>query len=61
MDASFFREKAQHCRSMAKIAIHPDLRAELLKFAEEFDDKAAKLDVAMAADKPGFVKAASDR
>jgi hypothetical protein len=52
MDASYFREKAQHCRKMANIAVTPDLRAELLKFAEEFDGHAAKLDLAMAGNKP---------
>jgi hypothetical protein len=56
MDASFLREKAQHCRNMAKIAIIPELQDELLAF----DSKAASLDMAMGGNKP-FVKDASDK
>jgi hypothetical protein len=41
---------------MAKIAIDPGLRAELLSFAEVFDRDAAKLD---AADAPADAEGAS--
>jgi hypothetical protein len=58
LDASYLREKARHCRNMAKIAINPDLRAELIKFAEQFDRDAAKLDSAMAGDPPADAEGA---
>lgn len=41
-DAAYFREKAEHCRRMAKIARDPQLVEELLKFAREFDQEGAK-------------------
>ena len=43
-DAAYFRQQAEHCRNMAKIAIKPDLRMQLLMFAYEFDEKARELD-----------------
>ncbi len=46
----YLREKAQHCRNLTKIATSPDLRVQLLKFAEEFDHEADKLDPVMAED-----------
>ena len=60
MDASYLREKAQHCRNMANIASSPDLRAQLLKFAEEFEGKAAKLDLEMSGNKPAAIKDAPE-
>jgi hypothetical protein len=43
-DAAYFRQQAEHCRKMAKIAINPDLRMQLLRLADEFDEKARELD-----------------
>jgi hypothetical protein len=43
-DAAYFRQQAEHYRNMAKIAINPDLRMQLLRFADEFDKKARELD-----------------
>jgi hypothetical protein len=45
---------------MANIAINPDVREGLLKFAEEFDDEAAKLDLAAAGDSRAVIKGASE-
>ena len=49
LDAAYFRDKAQHCRNMAKIAINPDVRVQLLQFADEFDQKADGIEPLMEA------------
>jgi hypothetical protein len=51
-DSLYFREKARRCRAMAKIAVHPEVRAELFQLAEDFEYEAAKLDPATANDTP---------
>jgi hypothetical protein len=51
-DARSLREKATHCRNMAKIAIDGEVRDQLLAYAEEFEAEAAKLDLATAGNKP---------
>jgi hypothetical protein len=43
-DAAYFRQQAEHCRKMAKIAINPDLPMQLLRFADDFNEKARELD-----------------
>ena len=49
VDAAYFRDKAQHCRNMAKIAINPDVRVQLLRFADEFGQKADEIEPLMEA------------
>lgn len=39
--AAYYREKAEHCRTLAKLAYGP-LADELLRLAREFDDEAEK-------------------
>jgi hypothetical protein len=51
-DPVYFREKAEHCRNMAKIAGNPDLRLQLLEFAREFDEEAVRSELAMSGNKP---------
>jgi hypothetical protein len=51
-DPGYFREKAEHCRNMAKIADNPELRLQLLEFAREFDEEAERSELAMFGNKP---------
>ena len=39
-DSAFYREQAAHCRRLAKVVYDDHLRSELLRYAEEFDEKA---------------------
>jgi hypothetical protein len=43
MSAAFFFDKARHCRDLARIAEDPELREQLLTFAQEFEEKAEEL------------------
>jgi hypothetical protein len=38
----YFREKAVHCRCLALLAWNPQLEAELLKLAHDFETEAEK-------------------
>ena len=51
-NAGYLREKAEHCRSMAKIASNPELILQLLEFAREFDEEAVRSEYAMAGNEP---------
>jgi hypothetical protein len=51
-DAGYLREKAEHCRNMAKIASNPDLMLQLLEFAREFDEEAVRFELTMSGNKP---------
>jgi hypothetical protein len=41
-DAAFYREKAMHCRRLAKLVRDEAAVTELLEFAELFDAKAER-------------------
>jgi hypothetical protein len=41
-DAKYYREKAELCRSLAKLTQNPNVSKELLKLAREFDEEAEK-------------------
>ncbi len=51
-NAGYLREKAEHCRSMAKIASNPELILQLLEFAREFDEEAVRSEHATAGNEP---------
>jgi hypothetical protein len=51
-NAGYFREKAEHCRSMAKVAGNPELMLQLLEFASEFDEEAVRFELAASGSKP---------
>jgi hypothetical protein len=53
--AAHLREKAEYCRRMAGLSLHPDVRAQLLGFAVDYDADAARLDLA-AGDKPAVAE-----
>ena len=42
--AIYFREKAVHCRCLALMAWNPQLEAELLRLAHDFETEAEKLE-----------------
>ena len=44
MDAAYFRDKAERCRNIANIAMGSVVRAQLLAFADELDEKARELE-----------------
>lgn len=51
-NAGYLREKAEHCRSMAKVASNPDLILQLLEFARDFDEEAVRSEHATSGSKP---------
>ena len=51
-NAGYLREKAEHCRSMAKSASNPELVLQLLEFARDFDEEAMRSEHGMAGNKP---------
>jgi hypothetical protein len=40
----YYREKAEEVRRLAETAVHPDIRAEFLNIAAQYDRMAARLD-----------------
>ena len=43
-DASYFRDKAKRYRELSKQAINPEIRDQLVIWAEEFADKAETIE-----------------
>jgi hypothetical protein len=42
--AGYYREKADHCRRLASSIVNRRAEAALLKLAQEFDERAAKIE-----------------
>jgi hypothetical protein len=42
--AGYYREQADHCRRLASSIVNRRAEAALLKLAEEFDERAAKIE-----------------
>jgi hypothetical protein len=43
-DAAYFREKADGCRELLKLAAAPTLIEQLQRWAREFEDQAAQIE-----------------
>jgi hypothetical protein len=43
-DADHLRQKAQHCRELAEVAIMPDVREQLGLFAADFEEDATAVE-----------------
>jgi hypothetical protein len=44
MDAAVFRERAERCRALLRVAVRDEVRAQLRQWAEEFDAEADALE-----------------
>ena len=47
-DANHYRDRAEHCRRLARIVLDQKISAELLKISGEFEAEACELEAAQA-------------
>ncbi len=52
LDAAYCRLKARQCRELAELATMPEVRDQLVLFADEFDAHAGALDRMEASEAP---------